>query len=195
MRNPNEKDLKLIIRIIAGRGLPACVGRWDCQYWPWKICPVARAGQFKGKEKKPKSFSKAIADGELWIWGCHFGKPVSLNDINVSDTSALVSDMLQGGLLPEYESNVNGKNYKNLYFLVDGIYPPWSIFVSSLSQAPIRKEKLFASAQEAMLKDVERAFGVLLSRWALLDKPLMLWDRHRTLKVIQTALILHNMVV
>lgn len=53
MRAPNETDLRRIISINEGRGFPDCVGSWDCQNWTWENCPVAWAGQFKGKEKKP----------------------------------------------------------------------------------------------------------------------------------------------
>lgn len=195
LRAPRESDLLRILGINAARGFPGCVGSLDCQHWEWKNCPVAWAGQFKGKEKKPTIVLEAIADGELWIWACHFGKPGSLNDVNILDSSPIVSGILQGTLLPKYEYTVNGHQRKQLYLLVDGIYPPWAIFVNTISESSLKKEKLFAAAQEAMRKDVERAFGVLMSRWALLSKPCLSWDRCFVAKVMQAAIILHNMVV
>ena len=47
------------------------------------------------------------------------------------------------------------------YYLVDGIYPEWKIFVKTISHPVSRKDQHFASKQEAQRKDVERAFGVL----------------------------------
>lgn len=195
LRAPTEVDLRRILGINAARGFPGCVGSWDCQHWAWKNCPVAWAGQFKGKEKKPTIVLEAIADAEMWIWGCHFGNPGSMNDINVLDCSPLVGGILNGTLLPSFEYEVNRKKKNCLYFLVDGIYPQWSIFVSTIAEGTTRKENVFAAAQEAIRKDVERAFGVLISRWGFLQKPCTLWDRDTVAKVVKCAVILHNMVV
>lgn len=195
LRAPTEVDLQRILGINSERGFPGCVGSWDCQHWEWKNCPVAWAGQFKGKEKKPTIVLEAVADAELWIWACHFGMPGSLNDINILDSSPIVSAILEGRLLPEYEYILNGQKRTGLYFLVDGIYPPWSIFVSTISECSNKKERLFASVQESVRKDVERAFGVLVSRWALIAKPCSTWDRAFAGEVMKAAIILHNMVV
>lgn len=46
---PNEKDLRRILGINDRRVFPGCVGNWDSQHWEWNNCPVAWAGQFKGK--------------------------------------------------------------------------------------------------------------------------------------------------
>lgn len=153
------------------------------------------AGQFKEKGKKPSIVFKAVADRDIWIWVYHFGKPGSLNYIIILDTSLIITSISKGNLLPDFDYTFNGNFPKNLYFLVDGIYPPYSIIVSTLSEATIRKERAFSSAQEAMKKDVERAFEVLFSRWALLAKPCTVMDRGLAARVIKAAIIFHNMVV
>lgn len=79
------------------------------------------AAEFKGKWKNPTIVLEAIADGELWIWTCHFGKPGILNELDVLDSSPIVTGILQGALLPEFEFVVNSRTQKDLYFLVDGI--------------------------------------------------------------------------
>lgn len=195
LRRPNEDDLRRILAINASRGFPGCLGSWDCQHWHWKNCPVAWAGQFTGKEKDPTVVLEAIADGELWIWGCYFGSPGSMNDINVLDTSPLVVDILHGRLLPSFEYALQGKKRKMCYYLVDGIYPKWAIFVSTIAHAVSKKDKHFCAAQEGMRKDVERAFGVLVSRWHILAKPCNLWDLDIMNKTVKCAIILHNMIV
>jgi Plant transposon protein len=53
-RQPTEDDLCRILNINANRGFPGCVGPIDCQHWSWEACPIQFAGQFKGKEKKPR---------------------------------------------------------------------------------------------------------------------------------------------
>ena len=80
-------------------------------------------GSSMGKEKKPNIILEEIADGELWIWGCNFGSPRSMNDINDIDPSSLVTDILEGLLLPKHEYTVNGKKSNGFYYLVHGIYP------------------------------------------------------------------------
>lgn len=71
---------------------------------------------------------KAIADGELSIWRCNFGSPGSMNDINILD-------IIEGRMMPDFEYILMGNKRNLCYYLVDGIYPKWDIFFSSVSQA------------------------------------------------------------
>ena len=66
--------------------------------------------------------------------------------------------------------SINGHDYTMGYYLVDGIYPPWSTFVKT-SAPQGRKRSLFATTQESTRKDVERAFGVLQARFAIVRGP------------------------
>ena len=56
-------------------------------------------------------------------------------------------------------------------------------------------QKMFASAQEAKRKDIERAFGILQSRFHILTTPCRLWDRHAMKTIIATCVILHNLII
>ncbi|GJU61920.1 zinc finger, CCHC-type containing protein [Tanacetum coccineum] len=51
--------------------------------------------------------------------------------------------------------------YRNGYYLADGIYPEWASFVKSFTVATDPKHTYFKQRQESARKDVERAFGVL----------------------------------
>ena len=62
-----------------------------------------------------------------------------------------------------------------------------------LPQTP--KEMLFAKRQESTRKDVERAFGVLQARFAVLRYPALTWDENMLQKIMTTCIILHNMIV
>lgn len=115
----------------------------------------------------------AVADAELWIWARQFGKPGSLNYVNIPDSSPIVTSIPKGELLPQFEYKINEHCRRELYFMVVGIYPPWSILVGIIKEGTNRKEQTFAAAQEAVRKDVERTCGVLISRGALLEKPCM----------------------
>ncbi|KAK2638042.1 hypothetical protein Ddye_025837 [Dipteronia dyeriana] len=47
---------------------------------------------------------------------------------------------------------------------------------------------------KATRKDVECAFGVLQSRWAITHKPLRYWQKDVLCKIMKTCIILHNMI-
>lgn len=99
---------------------------------------------------------EAIADCDSYIWYVFFGEPGSLNDLNVLDKSSIVSGILTGDFdlkVPPY--TVNGTKRDWLYFLVDGIYSRWSIFVKPLQAAVDEKELNFNVVQEAGRKCVE----------------------------------------
>ena len=53
------------------------------------------------------------------------------------------------------------KEFEKLFFLADGIYPPWSRFVKTLPMAVGPKETFFSKWQESSRKDIERGFGQL----------------------------------
>uniref|UniRef100_A0A0D3BGN3 DDE Tnp4 domain-containing protein n=1 Tax=Brassica oleracea var. oleracea TaxID=109376 RepID=A0A0D3BGN3_BRAOL len=49
--------------------------------------------------------------------------------------------------------------------------------------------------QEAVRKDVERAFGVLHDRFAIVKNPAPFWDKVKIGKIMRACVILHNMIV
>jgi hypothetical protein len=66
---------------------------------------------------------------------------------------------------------INGRHYNKGYYLADGIYPKWATFVKTISSPILSKEMEFVKAQEGCQKDVERAFGVLQQRFAVVRFP------------------------
>ncbi|XP_048611755.1 uncharacterized protein LOC125586024 [Brassica napus] len=81
------------------------------------------------------------------------------------------------------------------YYLNDGIYPNWATFIQSIRLPQGPKAELFAERQESTRKDVERAFGVLQSRFAIVKNPVLLWDKEKIGRIMRTCVILHNMIV
>jgi hypothetical protein len=175
LRAPNEDDTTRLLNIAAQRGFPGMLGSIDCMHWKWKNCPTAYHGFFCGHVKEPTIILEAVASTDLWIWHAFFGLPGSHNDINVLRRSPLF-DRLVEGEAPSVNYKVNGHNYDMGYYLADGIYPNWAAFVKTIKAPANSKDKIFAAAQEAQRKDVERAFGVLQARFAIVRNPARFWD-------------------
>ena len=84
----------------------------------------------------------------------------SCNDINVLHRSTLFDRVVKGET-PIVHYEINGHEYNKPYYLADGIYPSWPVFVKTIRKPNSEKQKKFAQHQEAIRKNVERAFGVL----------------------------------
>ncbi|XP_009120419.2 putative nuclease HARBI1 [Brassica rapa] len=194
MRRPTPEDLQRLLDIGEIRGFPGMIGSIDCMHWEWKNCPTAWKGQYTRGSGKPTIVLEAVASQDLWIWHAFFGPPGTLNDINVLDRSPVFDDILQGRA-PRVQYLVNGHQYGLPYYLTDGIYPRWSTFIQSISNPQSPEAQLFAKVQESTRKDVERAFGVLQARFAIVKNPAILWDKTQIGMVMRTCIILHNMIV
>uniref|UniRef100_A0A0D3CWV2 DDE Tnp4 domain-containing protein n=1 Tax=Brassica oleracea var. oleracea TaxID=109376 RepID=A0A0D3CWV2_BRAOL len=81
--------------------------------------------------------------------------------------------------------------------------PPGTLYdINVLDRSPVfddilegRTPRLFAKVQEATRKDVERAFGVLQSRFAIVRNPVLSMNKAKIGKIMRTCIILHNMIV
>ena len=79
---------------------------------------------------------------------------------------------------------------------MDGIYPDWAIFVNTIKgDAANEEERKFASKQESVRKDIERAFGILVKQWQILDRTFRQWDKDEIAKILDCCIIMHNMAV
>ena len=186
LQSPNEEDTKRLMAENEARGWPGMLGSVDCMHWRWKNCPAAWHGQFTGHHRDPTIVLEAVASEDLWIWHCFFGLPGTLNDINVLQRSHLFARLASGDA-PACNYTVNGHEYTMGYYLADGIYPSWSTFVKTISKPKDKIEIVFAKAQEACRKDIERAFGVLQARFAIVRGPARFWDK-KSLSDIMTCL-------
>ncbi|CAK8536130.1 unnamed protein product [Lathyrus sativus] len=128
-------------------------------------------------------------------FGMHFfGIAGSNNDINVLNQSNVFNDILEGHA-PTVQYTINGTPYNMGYYLADGIYPEWATFVKTISMSQGEKRRLFAQHQESARKDVERAFGVRQSRFAIIRGPAHAWHMETLKHIIYACIILHNMIV
>jgi len=113
-----------------------------------------------GKESKPTITLEAVVDARLWFWHAFFGTPGCQNDIVILDRSPLLVDLMYG-ISPEVSFLCNGQQYNRGYYLADGIFPDWGIFMKTIAKPQGEKRQHYAERQESERKDVERGFAGL----------------------------------
>ncbi|KAI5021161.1 hypothetical protein ZWY2020_055006 [Hordeum vulgare] len=195
LRRPTREDIERLLQVNESRGFPGMLGSIDCMHWRWEKCPLAWRGQFtRGDYGVPTMILEAVASQDLRIWHAFFGIAGSNNDLNVLNQSPLFFDAWKGEA-PQVQFSVNGNEYSTGYYLADGIYPEWAVFMKTIPLPQTEKHKLFAKHQEGARKDVERVFGVLQSRFTIVRRPARLWQRKSVGRIMRACVILHNMIV
>ncbi|CAH9075034.1 unnamed protein product [Cuscuta epithymum] len=195
LRKPNKSDIASLLQDSEARGFPGMLGSLDCMHWHWKNCPTAWHGTFtNGFKKVPTLILEIVASRSLWIWHAFFGMAGTNNDVTVLDRSPLFDDLVND-IAPPCDFTIQGHQYKMGYYLSDGIYPQYATLIQTISQPTSMKERLFAKCQESARKDVERAFGVLQSRWHIVKGPARMWSATDLGKIMKTCIILHNMII
>ncbi|GJX95137.1 ALP1-like protein [Tanacetum coccineum] len=197
LRKPTLEDVvKIQQKHNNVHGFPRMLGSIDCMHWEWKNCPVSWQGQYgRGDKKYHTIMLEVVALQDLWIWHAFYGIAGAHNDINVLDNSSLFDDLLDD-LAPVVPYVVNGVQYRNGYYLADGIYPEWASFVKSFTAATDPKHTYFKQRQESARKDVERDFGVLQGRWRLIQQPARaLYEVNTLRRIMYAGIIMHNMIL
>jgi hypothetical protein len=197
-RCPTAEEKSQLHGINSNRGFPGHLASWDCKHFDWQLCPRRLAGQAKGKEDCQTLILETITDVDTYIWYVFWGEPGSLNGLDILDKSYIVASILNGSLdleIPDYESNGTIRNW--IYFLNDGIYPSWAIFVKTIPRPGNDVEKHFSTKQEHSRKEVEWGYGwrVLVKRFGILKKPICIWYQHNIAKLLKCCVIMHNMIV
>ncbi|XP_028052813.1 uncharacterized protein LOC114257248 [Camellia sinensis] len=124
-------------------------------------------GMYTGHIHERIIILEAVASYDLWIWHVFFGLPASRNDINMLERSFVFSKLAQGRALA-VNYTLNGNEYTMGYYL--------------------------ANAQEATIKDIERAFGVLQARFAIVRRSTCFWNTKMLKYIMKACIILPNMI-
>ncbi|XP_062113995.1 uncharacterized protein LOC133825007 [Humulus lupulus] len=143
-----------------------------------------------------KRFCRAVVE----VFGARYLRSPNADDVarllHIGESQGFPA----AGVSPPANYVIKGKEYNMGYYLADGIYPKWSTIVQTIREPRDPKKQFFARKQEACRKNVERAFGVLQSRFAIVAGPARLWNK-RILHDIMTScmalqcIIMHNMII
>lgn len=195
MRKPTPEDVQRLLAKAEERGMPGMLGSIDCMHWQWRNCPVGHAGQFtRGDIKHPTIILEAVASYDRWIWHAFFGMAGSNNDVNVLNHSPLFNDVVDG-YAPTVNFKVNDHDYNYGYYLADGIYPNWPVFMKGIPAPQTQQDQHFTRVQAALRKDVECAFGVLKARFNILSVPGRAYSIQMLSLIMRACVILHNMII
>ena len=112
--------------------------------------------------------------------------------LDISSIVGLILNQTFNTKVNSYKINSNRRDW--LYFLVDGICPPWSIFAEA-DPAPTNEKNLkYTKRHERVRKDIERAFGVLIAKFGILERLLKGWYVKDSSILINCCIIMHDMV-
>jgi len=178
-------------------GFPDNVGCLDCMHVCWKNCPRGWQGQFKnGKEEMSSLVLEAVSDCNTWFWHSFFGSPGADNDVNTWDQLPLLKSMLDGTLEAcDFVFQIGDESFNKVWHMVDGIHPELTRFVKTCAVPMNGFQTDCAAWQEGNRKMIERAFGILQRKFQVLCRPVELFYVHDMADVVDTCLILHNMMV
>jgi hypothetical protein len=162
-------------------------------HWQWRSGGTCGAIQ-RGDIKHPTIILETVASYDRWIWYVFFGVAGSNNDINILNQSSLFTDVLRGEA-SVVNFTVNGYEYNRVYYLADGIYPSWAVFMKGIILPQYEKHQVFTNAQAAWRKDVECSFGLLKSKFNIIAVPGRSYSQRTLGLIMRACVILHNMII
>lgn len=117
------------------------------------------------------------------------------NDVTVFRGSTIPVKISTGEYPRRFEYRINGNTRNKLYLLFDGIYPQALLFLHNITNPSTDDKSYFASRQEARRKEIERAFGVLQSKFHIVKLPSCLWSTSKMDVTLRCCVIIHNMTM
>jgi len=95
----------------------------------------------------------------------------------------------------DFKFTIDGENFEQLYYLVDGIYPSLSCFLATINDPTTTLDCFFAPKQEGWRKSIERAFGVLKKKFLSVGSKCFLYHQEDMFYLVTASIVMHNMMV
>nr|GEW86991.1 hypothetical protein [Tanacetum cinerariifolium] len=163
LRNHTVTDVEKLYRHYEEKhGFMGMLRSHDCTDWEWFGCLYALKAQYVRHDHGSNPFILMEAVASQDDMACFLCRA------------------------PEIPFVVNSVTYRSGYYLVDGIYPKLATLVKTIPKPADddHKQILYKKKQESTRKDVERAFGVLKKKWAILTNPTRTLRKDRIVNMI-----------
>jgi hypothetical protein len=91
----------------------------------------------------------------------------------------------------DFEFQINGETFTELYWLANGIYPETARFATALDEPSVPLLSNYKTWQESSRKLIEQAFGVLQAKF----RPVILHNPDMISNMVVGCIIMRNMMV
>lgn len=95
----------------------------------------------------------------------------------------------------DFTFNIEGQEFDQLFYIVDGIHPLLLGFPASIYDLTTALDCSFAPKQEGWRKSIERVFGVLKKKFFSVGKKSVLYHCEDVFYVVTVAIVIHNMMI
>ena len=198
IQTPDEQGFSELMAGYASYGMLGCVGAIDCTHIKVrKPGHLLFSDDYYCSRKSSHTLNvQAVCGTDLSFWNVLCARPGSMHDSRVLQESSLF-DACEGGLLPGYSSWTapDGALVWQCpgYLIGDSGYPllPWLLTPFPGRGGQCGVQGLYNGFLTSARNPVERAFGLLKARWALLEGTI--WHKlDLCVKLVMAAFLLHN---
>ncbi|XP_057538098.1 uncharacterized protein LOC130815626 [Amaranthus tricolor] len=109
-----------------------------------------------------------------------------------SKHATIILEAVALGISSEVTYNVNRDTFNDVYYLTDGIYPKWKVFIPTILLPLNQKDALLTRCQESVRTDVERACGILQARFTIIQRSSLVWDKNIMWEIMLMLNMLQN---
>jgi len=176
--------------------MPGCIGALDCTHWQWLKCLKALAGQYHDRKGKRSVVIESVCNEDTYNWQFFIGAPGRYNDTNVLASSPLMLDVNAGVWPPRnIFYTLNGQTRGLLFYTADRGYLRYALFATPHSIPDTRKLAVHNRLQEAVRRDAESMYALMLSRFNMFLRPARFTSVFRMINTGKAAANLHNMAI
>ena len=202
----STEDIEEQVNIYQRLGMGGAIGSTDCTHIPLGKCSDKIAVLCTGKEGFPTLAYSMTCSHSRKIYHCSPGFFGSRNDKTISKHDSFIH-MIR--TLPLYTQFVwkmevdeqRSQDVKGVFLLCDGGYHKWSQLICPLRHTSRLPHTLWSCQLESVRKDIECTFGVLKTRFQILNHPLPYmakdWNtfRERIDSIVWSCVVLHNLLL
>lgn len=181
-----------LFQLSTGCPIPQVVGAIDCTHCPINAPATDSKVDYFDRKQAYSVNTQAVVDGRLKFMDVCTGFPGAAHDARVLRHTSFFRRSQNQEILHEPATMVSGVLIRPL-ILADGAYPPfrWLLKPYTRNRVLSRSEIRFNTVLSQSRSIVERAFGLLKTRWRCLLKKL---EQHieNVSNVILACCVLHN---